>query len=122
MKRKSKLKGLSGHPTLDFGGRVGGPSAPLGFEELQVAPRQRGFQAADVGVPFGLHRVHGTNELFEGVQSPAPLHQRQGVFPMLRGLEDEICERPPVEIMQVEMAVQGGATVERKVQKLMPKS
>jgi hypothetical protein len=41
---------------------------------------------------------------------------------MLRGLEDEICERPPVEIMQVEMAVQGGATVERKVQKLMPKS
>src|ERR1035441_4542052 len=33
------------------------------LEELQVAPRQRSFQATDVGVPFGLHRVHRVNEL-----------------------------------------------------------
>src|ERR1035441_7848309 len=33
------------------------------LEELQLAPRQRSFQATDVGVPFGLHRVHRVNEL-----------------------------------------------------------
>ena len=98
--------------------------APLGFEEIQVLTRQRGFQAADVGVPFCLHRVHGTNELFEGVQSPAPLHQRQGVVPVLRGLKDEVSERPPMEVIQVEVAVQTGDAVEleRNVQTLMPKS
>jgi hypothetical protein len=43
------------------------------LEELKVAPRQRGFQATDVGVPFCLHLFHGTNDLLEGVQSPAPV-------------------------------------------------
>src|ERR1035441_9736854 len=31
------------------------------LEELQLAPRQRSFQATDVA--FGLHRVHRVNEL-----------------------------------------------------------
>jgi hypothetical protein len=43
---------------------------------------------------------------------------------MLRGLEDEVGEGPPVEVIQVEVAVQAGAAVEleRNVQTLMPKS
>src|ERR1035441_6928593 len=42
---------------------VPGSSAFCLLEELQVAPRQRTFQVTDVGVPFGLHRVHRVNEL-----------------------------------------------------------
>ena len=95
---------------------------PLRFEELQVTPRQRGFQAMDVSVPFGLQRFHRANELFEGVQSPAPLHQFQGAFPMRRSLKAEVGERPPVEVIEVEVAIQAGATAERKLQKLMSKS
>ena len=69
--------------TLWFGRGVGGPRASPGFEELQVPPRKRGFQATDAGVLFGLDRFHGADELFEGVQSPALLNQRQGMVPML---------------------------------------
>src|ERR1035441_7961077 len=90
------------------------PPLPLCFlplEELQVPPRQRGFQVTDVGMPFGLDRFHGADELFEGVQSPVPLHQRQSLFPMLWGLKDEVCEGPPVEVIQVEVTVQAGAAV-----------
>ena len=83
----------------------------MGFEELQVSPRQRSFQVTDIGVPIGLHRFHRADELFEGVQSPTPLHQRQDMFLILRGLEDEVFERPPVELIQVEVAIQAGAAV-----------
>ena len=62
-------------------------------------------------MPFSLHRVHRANDLLEGVQSPAPLHQRQGPFPVLRGLEHEICECPPMKIVQVEVAIHARAPV-----------
>ena len=114
--------GMSSRPPLQCGRSVGGCREFPGLEELQVSSRQRGYQTTDIGVPFSLHCIHRADELLEGVQSPAPLHQFQGAFPMLRGLEDEIGQRPPVEVIEVEMAVQAGATVERKVQKLMPKS
>ena len=74
---------MPGHPVLPVKRSVGGPGALPGFEELQVPPRQRSFQATDVGMPFGLDRFHGADELFEGVQSPALLNQRQGMVPML---------------------------------------
>src|SRR5664279_3194447 len=89
------------------------PSRPaLGLlEELQVAPRQCSLQATDIGVPFCLHRFHRANDLLESVQPPTPLHQRQGAFPMLRRLEHEKRYRPPVEVIQVELATHGRAAV-----------
>ena len=62
-------------------------------------------------MPFCLHGLDRTNDLFESVQSPAPLHQCQGVFAMRCGFEDEVCERPPVQVIQVEVAVHGWAAV-----------
>jgi hypothetical protein len=41
---------------------------------------------------------------------------------MRRSLKAEVGERPPVEVIEVEVAIQAGATAERKLQKLMSKS
>lgn len=66
------------------------------FEEPDIALGKRCLEAADVGVPFALHFVHGANDLLERIQPSASLHQRQGALAILRTLEDEMCQGPPM--------------------------
>src|ERR1022692_1805901 len=100
---------MPSHPALVFGRSVGGLRESLGLEELQVTPRQCGFQATDIGVPFDLHGVHRADELFEGVQSPAPLHEGQGAFPMGGGRKRKRGGAPQKGGKRVEGAYQAGA-------------
>ena len=82
------------------------------FEELDIALGERRLEAADVGVPFVLHFVHGANDLLERIQPSASLHQRQGALAILGALEDEMRQGPPMQIVQVEVAAHAGtATV-----------
>lgn len=60
-------------------------------------------------MPFGLDLFNWTNEFFKCLKTAAALQQFGGICAMSLALEDEMREGPPVEIVEIEVAVHAGA-------------
>ena len=71
---------------------------------------QPGFQAADMLVPFGLNRLNRPDDLLKGLQSTAALEQCLSLIAMFGMFENKMGQRPPMEIIQVEVLIHAGTT------------
>src|SRR5437899_332770 len=58
-----------------------------------------------MSVPFGLHLIERTDLFFKSLCSAASFHQRGRVIAIFRRFENKMCQGPPVQIIEVEMAV-----------------
>ncbi len=77
----------------------------LAFSELQILSRENGLQMAYVVVPFHLNLFHWAERLFKSVKAPAAMQQFKSVLATAWTFEEEMRQGPPVQRIQVEMAV-----------------
>src|SRR3954470_22648662 len=80
-----------------------------GFQKSAINPSQRLFQMQHVRMPFGLNLVHRTDHIFESLQTASFLKQLRSPGPVSVIFKDKVRERPPVQVIKIEMAAHAWA-------------
>lgn len=75
----------------------------MGSGRLQFTSNQRRLEVANIAVPFRLHLIHRTYDLFKSLHPASPLRQFQCVLTITRAFKDKVSERPPMEIIKIEL-------------------